>query len=105
MRIAAQLNPFDWKMRQASAKLMVSIASSNQGWRRAARAELINAIATDTSAPDMIIDLVAIDLELNNITEAQRYYDRFKLVAKGSKLLQFVKDLHERQPPPSLPQP
>ena len=84
---------------------MVAIAGDNPEWRRPARAELLHAIDTDYTSADLLIDLVALDLDLGNFDEAQRYYDQFKLVAKGSKLNQFVKDLHERQQPPSLPNP
>ena len=84
---------------------MIEAAGQVQELRRPARAELLNAIDTDYTSADLLIDLVTLDLDLGNFEEAQKYYDQFKLVAKGSKLNQFVKDLHERQQPPSLPNP
>lgn len=86
---------------------MTGIVLNNQdiGWKRAARAEIIVALRTDYSSADLLAQLIAIDLALGLEAEAQLYYDQFKRVAKASPLIQFVKDLHERQPPPSLPIP
>ena len=84
---------------------MVAVAGEVPVLKRPARAELLHALDIDYTSADLLIDLVSLDLDLGNFDEAQRYYDQFKLVAKGSKLNQFVKDLHERQQPPSLPNP
>lgn len=60
-------------------------------WKRVAIPELQHALITDPTQADLIAMLVASDLVLNRTEEAQRYYDRFKIVAKRSPLLDMVK--------------
>lgn len=83
----------------------IGIQVNNTEWKSAARIEILHALRVDKTAADLLLQLISIDLDLGLHEEADAYYQRFKLVARIDPLIQFVKDLHERQPPPSLPNP
>lgn len=98
LRLAAKLDPFDWRIRGASARKLSSIAltTDDKDWMIAARPELLHALQNDHSSPDLLAKLIDIDLALGNTTEAQFYYNRFKRVARASPIIKFVNDLHEK---------
>lgn len=92
-------------MRGASARLMAVIAIDNndKAWGQASIPELKKALEVDYTSADLLFKLITIELNLGQDKEAQFYFNRFKLVDSHSPFIRFVKDLHERQPPPSLP--
>jgi hypothetical protein len=98
LRAAAQYSPFDPQNRAASARY-ISIAAlntSNKQWLEAARVECIIALQVDYSSADILLKLMAIDLQLNNVAEAQFFYEQFKRVDASSPVIKLV-DEHNRQ--------
>jgi len=71
---------------------MSAAALQNQynDWLEAAQLDCIKAIIIDYSSADMLIKLVAIDLRLNKITEAQFVYDQFRRVDPKSPIIQQI---------------
>ena len=96
LRLSARLDPFDADHRSASARVMgaASLQVGNESWLEAARLECIAALQTDFSAADILLKLVAIDLKLNRVTEAQFMYDQFKRVDAKSPVIAYVEKLH-----------
>lgn len=82
-----------------------AMQSQDKGWEQAARLEIINALQTDPTAADIMLDLITIDLNMDNVKEAQFYYDQFKRISRKSPFIQFVKDLHKQPAAPSLANP
>ena len=108
MRRARELNPFESATRTGSARLM-SVAALNlkdtkdgKDWLNAARAELLQAIQVDYSMADLLIKLVAVDLALDNVSEAQFIFDQFKRVDPISPVVKLVEENNrQKQAAPS----
>jgi hypothetical protein len=98
LRLAARLNPFDQQDRDASARYVAvaALTSDNKQWLEAARVECIIALQVDYSTADLLLKLMAIDLKLDNVKEAQFFYDQFKRVNPKSPVIQLV-DENNRQ--------
>ena len=75
---------------------MIALASDNIEWKKAAIPELTVALNTDITASDLLMRLILIDLSLNRNEQAQFYYDRFKLVARRSPLIELVAKSHQQ---------
>jgi hypothetical protein len=93
LRLSARLFPIERRYRIASALLLGNIALQNDNaqWKAAAVPEIKLALVDDPTSADLLAMLIAFDLSLDRINEAQAYYDRFKRVARRSPLLDWVK--------------
>ncbi len=76
---------------------LVGLTSDNKQWLEAARPELIAALNVDFSTADLLLKLIAVDLKLNNTTEAQSFYEQFKRVNPKSPLIKLVDENNRQQ--------
>ena len=88
-RIAAKYNPFDHNSRSVGASLMglVALNSHDDGWLKAARAEIRYRLETDSTDAVLLIRGAMVNLELKDEKEAQFYLDQFQRVDKKSPLI------------------
>lgn len=94
-------------MRGAAARRISQIAmlTDSAEWKAAAIPELRLALQIDYTSADLLARLIDFELNADQVEQAQAHFDKFRRIAKASPLIAFVKNLHERQPPPSLPNP
>ena len=94
LRRSAHIFPLDRRFRTSSASFLANAAmqQSDPAWQRIAIPEIRHALQADPTQADILAMLVACDLNLDRVAEAQVYYDQFKRVAKMSPLIQMVKD-------------
>ncbi len=97
LRKSASIYPFNYKFRSASALELGDIALQTQlkYWREIAITELKNALWFDPYSPELLLQATLVEFSLNNYENADKYHDRFKLVAKHSTHLNLLSHLHK----------
>ena len=93
LRQAAIKYPYFYVFRSAAALKLGNLALQQHSkiWYEAARPEILDALNYDPYAPDLLALIINMDLNLNFTKHAQDSYDKFKLVAKKSYLIEYIK--------------
>jgi hypothetical protein len=94
LRQAAIDYPYNFTFRSAAALKLGNgaVGSKLEAWQIAANPELREALDSDPYAPDLLALMILNDMALNDYRNAQVYFDRFKLVAKKSYLIEYIKN-------------
>lgn len=82
LRTAAKFNPFDHYSRTVGASLMALVAlnSNDDGWLKAARAEVRYRLETDSTDAVLLMRGMLLNLKLKDVKEAQFYLAQFQRV-------------------------
>jgi len=94
LRLAGYFNPFDQQDRGASCRFLsaAGLQNNQQDWLEAAQADCTRAVTIDYSSADMLLKLVALDLRLSKLTEAQFVYEQFKRVDPNSPVIKLIEN-------------
>jgi hypothetical protein len=90
LRLSAKYNPFDHNSRMAGASVMalVALTSKDQGWLKAAQAEVRYRLETDSTDAVLLMRGMMVNLELGDTKEADFYLAQFQRVNKKSPFSQ-----------------
>jgi hypothetical protein len=93
LRKSGALFPLDRRFRTASAVFLGNMAMQQDdiGWKRVAIPEIRRALVTDPTQADILAMLIASELSVGLNEDAQKHYDKFKIIAKKSPLLEMVR--------------
>jgi hypothetical protein len=94
LRKAASYYPLNYTFRSAAALKLGNAVLESLIEPAEAVNKLDGALKID-NAPDLLMLAIIINLKLDDVIKAQMYYDRFKLVAKHSYFLDFMKAQHK----------
>ncbi len=85
--------PYFYLFRSGAALRLgnVALQQNTKAWYEAAQPEVLDALKYDPYAPDLLALMININLNLNNVKDAQIEFNLFKKVAKKSYLINYVK--------------
>jgi hypothetical protein len=86
-----QYYSLNYTLRTGAALRIGNAALKNDDKLNDAQIELDQALKFDPLSPELLALAVFVNLKLNNMNDAQKYYDVFKQVDKKSPLIDFIK--------------